>query len=379
MRIHLLGDSLVQPRMARHSKFYCGWGDMLRVFFDERTEVRNYAMGGRSSRSFMNEGRFFDNGRFTTDIPPYGMGPALPQISEGDYVFIQFLCNDDDSKSCAYRVNKHVWLGEPDENGIYPTVVPREEMLCTTDGWDIGYKEELEKEGYTPLQIKSIMETTEELIGMCDKTYYSFDCGATYKGYHKYYIDKVREKGATPILIVSGAKHSFTDGKIKPIPGYHGGKDAYHDFPYVEALQQIAREENVPIVDLFATEKELYETLGEEKTVYFHNLSVVAGDVNHIDDTDQFGPSTDVSDWLSEFDRRWREKDFTTFDGTHKNHFGAFFQAAEIADTLYDLGILRENIRLTPSDFPGIPEGITGEKEHLASLLKHIRLFEGEF
>lgn len=378
MKIHLLGDSLVQPRMARHTKFFCGWGDMLHVFFDDKTEIRNYGMGGRSSRSFMNEGRFFDNGRFTTELPPYGMGPALPQISKGDYVFIQFLCNDDDSRSCAYRVNKHVWLGDADENGIYPTVVPTEDMLSLAAGWEVGYKEDLEKEGYAKEQIETILETTKELIDLCGDTYYSFDCGATFKGYQKYYIDKVREKGAIPVLVVSGAKLVFTDGKIKPTPGYHGGEDTHHAFPYAEAIRQLGREENVPVIDLFETEKELYEALGEEKVACLHNLGVAQEDVQNIDNTDQFGPSADISDWLSEFDDRLRKKDYLTIDTVHKNHFGAFFQAAEIADKLYALGVLKDHILKEPSAFPGIPEGVQNERDLFASKIKNVSLF-GEF
>ncbi len=375
MKIHILGDSLVQTRQPRHSKFFCGWGDMLRAFFNEDVEILNYAMGGRSSRSFLNEGRFYDNGQFSVNIPPLGMGPALPRIEKGDYVLIQFMCNDDDSNGCSYRVNKHVWLGTPDADGIYPTVVPTEEMITSTDGWDDGYEAELRSEGFDEDRIKTVMETTAELIGLCGGTYYSFDCGATYKGYHKFYIDKIREKGAFPVLVVSGALHKFTDGKLLPISGYHGGKDAYHDFPYEAALHQLAEELSVPILDLSEIEKGLYETLGPEKVRYLHNLSVALGDVQNIDDTNQFGTGPDISDWSSDFERRLKEKDFISFDGCHKNHFGAFVQGAILADKLYDLNLLRAHIRKTPAFFPGMPESIRADKPLFASLVKNVDMF----
>ncbi len=376
MKIHLLGDSLVQTRMAHHGKFYCGWGDPLRFFFDEAVEIRNYAMGGRSCRSFLNEGRFVDDGRFTKEMPPYHMGPALSEIGEGDYVLIQFMCNDDDSASCAYRVNKHVWLGEADANGVYPTVVPTEEMRRPTTGWDEGYEEALRAEGYSPERIETIIETTAGLIEMAGDPYHPFDSGATYKGYHKFYIDKIREKGAYPILVVTGATHSFTDGKLLPRPGLCGGKDAHHEFPYAVALRQLGKEENVPVIDVFSVDKPLYDALGEEKAAYLHNLSVVENDVANIDSAaDQFGPPRDISDWLSDFNARMETKNYTAFDPTHRNHFGAFLEAAEIADSMYAQGILKEHILKKPSAFPGLPKGLEGEKARLAAFLTYITAF----
>ena len=375
MKIHILGDSLVQTRQARTGKFYCGWGDALSWFFDPETELLNYALGGRSSRSFLNEGRFFDNGLFTADQVPRGMGPALPRIEKGDYVLIQFMDNDDDSASCAYRVNKHVDLGKPDANGIYPTVLPEPSMISSTENWRDGYKEELESEGKSAAEIEAIMNTTEELIGLCGGKFYSFDCGATYKGYLAYYITAAREKGATPILVVSGAKFPMPDGKIQPAKGYRGGSDAYHDFTYVEAMRQVGREYDVPVVDLFAAEKELYEALGEEKAKYFHNLGIEANDIQDIDATDPFGPGVDISDWVSDLERRWEEKDFKSFDGTHKNHFGAFIDGAFIADILYEKNILREHISLKPSAFPGMPAPLASVKAQMQSFFKHVRLF----
>ncbi len=375
MKIHLLGDSLVQTRQARTGKFYCGWGDMLSAFFDDDTEVLNYALGGRSSRSFLNEGRFYDNGRFTTEMAPYGMGPALPKIQKGDYVLIQFMSNDDDSIGCMYRVNKHVDLGKPDENGIYPTVVPEPSMLSSPANWHDGYEEQLQAEGKSPEEIETIVKTTKELIELCGDTYYAFDCGATFKGYLKYYVDACREKGAIPILVVSGAKFPFTDGKLLPVKGYLGGRDEYNGFTYMEAVRQLGKELSVPVLDIFAAEKILYEEIGPEKAQYMHNMSIETSGIQNIDATDQFGPGVDASDWLADYERRWEEKDFKSFDGTHKNHFGAFVDAAVLAEQMYEKGILRDHIRLSPSKFPGMPKKLCENKESFNSLFKHVQFF----
>lgn len=373
MRIHLIGDSLVQVVQSSHSIFYGTWGEEIRYFFNDETEIFNHAVGGRSSRSFINEGRFYDKGICMKTDVPVSVSPALPNIKKGDYVLIQFMCNDDDSQKGAYRRNKYVFLGEPNEDGIYPTVVPTESMISKTDGWDIDYKADLVKFGYTEEEIPTIMETADGLMKLCGGEYFSYDCGATYKGYLKFYIDSVREKGAVPILVISGAKHIYTDGRIMPVQGYHGGRNKIHSFPYVEAVWQISAEEDVPVVDLFLPEMELYNELGEEKSAYLHNLIIKTDDVQNIDTARLETSKRLRNNWLNEYNERWKKEDFVSLDQTHKNPFSAYFQAAIIADSLYNMGILKDYINVVPNKAAEIPERISGEKDLFLSKLKTIR------
>ncbi len=375
MKIHLLGDSLVQKRQGGHGIFYCGWGDMLPLFFRAETEILNFSLGGRSTRNFLSEGRFYDNGLFTLGMSPRNMGPALPKIEKGDYVFIQFMDNDDASESYAYRVNKHVPLGKLDENGIYPTVLPTLSMLSSTAHWADGYREKLEEEGIGRDEIEAILKKTEASIALCGEKYYAFDCGATYKGYLAYYISAIKEKGAFPILVVSGARFPMTGDKIQPVKGYRGGKDAWHNYPYVEAMKQAGSEQDVPVVDLFGIEKQLYEALGAEKAKYFHNLAVAVKDIGNIDAENLFGKGADYAGWVEDFDRRWEEGDFEAFDETHKNHFGAYIDAAFLAELLYEKDILREYISLVPHKKTEIPHYLQTEIVRIGSFFRHIKVF----
>src|SRR5579862_5805731 len=79
IRIALIGDSSVasydKPPPDRPD--LTGWGQLLGEFFDSRVEVRNFAVSGRSSKSFLREGRW---------------QPVLD--SRPDFVFIQFGHND---------------------------------------------------------------------------------------------------------------------------------------------------------------------------------------------------------------------------------------------------------------------------------------------
>lgn len=87
-RIFLIGDSTVQNYNSTAYPMM-GWGQVLSQFFDDAlVSVHNRAIGGRSSRSFYEEGRW-DN--------------VKAELQSGDFVFIQFGHNDRDfSNSTRY-------------------------------------------------------------------------------------------------------------------------------------------------------------------------------------------------------------------------------------------------------------------------------------
>lgn len=68
------------------------------------------------------------------------------------------------------------------------------------------------------------------------------------------FVTEAREHGATTVLITPMNRRTFdAEGKVTNSLG---------DFP--EAVRQLAREENVPLIDLNAMSKTLYEALGRE-------------------------------------------------------------------------------------------------------------------
>ena len=82
------------------------------------------------------------------------------------------------------------------------------------------------------------------------------DPNTTFKAYLKKYIDGAREKGAIPILVTPVERRSFSnDGMIK---------DTHGNYP--EAIKQLAIEEDVDVIDLTDKSKQLFDTLGPEKT-----------------------------------------------------------------------------------------------------------------
>lgn len=78
LRVHTIGDSTMADYIE-NTTLTRGWGEMFQEFFTPDVTVLNYARGGRSSRSFYEEGRW--------ELVKNNLQP-------GDYVLIQFAHND---------------------------------------------------------------------------------------------------------------------------------------------------------------------------------------------------------------------------------------------------------------------------------------------
>jgi lysophospholipase L1-like esterase len=86
IRVWLIGDSTVCTQPRDRSPV-TGWGTPFEDFFDSTVTVLNKARGGRSTRTFINEGRWQN---------------VCDSLEEGDYVFMQFGHNDE-AKEPQYR------------------------------------------------------------------------------------------------------------------------------------------------------------------------------------------------------------------------------------------------------------------------------------
>ncbi|GAB3648911.1 hypothetical protein GCM10028833_15690 [Glycomyces tarimensis] len=76
--VYLASDSTVQT-YDPYWEPQAGWGQVFDRYFDEEVTIANHAIGGRSSRSFIEEGR---------------LDAILDEIQPGDYLFVQFGHND---------------------------------------------------------------------------------------------------------------------------------------------------------------------------------------------------------------------------------------------------------------------------------------------
>src|SRR5262245_33713521 len=78
--IYLIGDSTMADKPSPENNPERGWGQLLQQYLDERAIAHNHALNGRSTKSFIDEGRW---------------AAVLGQLTLGDYVFIQFGHNDE--------------------------------------------------------------------------------------------------------------------------------------------------------------------------------------------------------------------------------------------------------------------------------------------
>ena len=310
--IFLAGDSTVKTYTEK--QYIGGWGQYLDLFLGDNVTVKNCAQGGRSSRSFINEGRLFDIENSTYTFSENGGNSIGDEIKIGDYLFIQFGHNDDDTKAANSLAERMVPLGEP-VNGIYPTTAGEKTTIVKNSGvatLDSVSDEVKEKMSSYTSNLNTYLTNSVSKYG---DSYYEYSSGGTYKWFLKQYIDFAREKGATPVLVTPVARVSYnSDGTLKSGPGLHGD-----NFAYVTAVRQLAEEEECLLIDLFADTKEMLETITSSEAYHIMALK------------DSSGGNGNSGDWPSGFDTEYAT---ATKESTHYNKFGAFITAGKVAEHL---------------------------------------------
>ena len=85
--VFMIGDSTMANKSLTGGNPERGWGHMLPGFFSEDILIDNHAVNGRSSKSFIDEGRW---------------EKVISKVKKGDYVFIQFGHNDEKADSTRH-------------------------------------------------------------------------------------------------------------------------------------------------------------------------------------------------------------------------------------------------------------------------------------
>lgn len=182
VKVLLAGDSTMQD--VNHEKNTdWGWGQVLSRFFNENVEITNFAKGGRSSRTFTEEGRW---------------GKLIAEADKASYIFIQFGHND--------------------------------ASLKKTDRY-----------------------TSPE----------------DYKKYLTKFVTEAKSKGAIPVLVTPVSRRKFEKGVFSDSHGV-----------YPEVVKEVARTENVLLIDLQAKSAAAISELGDEKSKQWFNY--VSAGVNPI-------------------------------------------------------------------------------------------------
>jgi rhamnogalacturonan acetylesterase len=150
--LFLIGDSTVKNGRGDGAGGLWGWGQVLAPHFDlERINFHNQAIGGRSSRTFLTEGRW---------------DRVLSELKPGDFLLIQF--------------------GHNDGGELFNGDRPRASLKGSSD------------------------ETREGVVAMTGKA----ETVHTYGWYLRRYVADAQTKGATAIVLSPIPRNIWKDGRV---------------------------------------------------------------------------------------------------------------------------------------------------------------------
>ena len=170
--VFLVGDSTMADKPDPAHNPERGWGQLLPRFLDDGVAVRNVAVNGRSTKSFIDEGRW---------------AAVLAELRRGDVVLVQFGHNDQKREDPARYTDPHT-----------------------------GYRRNLAR-----------------------------------------FVAEARGRGAQVVLLTPIVRRRFDAHN-----GYHVLQDTHGAYP--DAMREVAREMEVPLVDLQRMTAALVQRLGNE-------------------------------------------------------------------------------------------------------------------
>jgi len=244
VRIFLVGDSTMADKSLIDNPEH-GWGQSLPAFFSENVQIFNHAKNGRSTKSFLAEGRW---------------KVVVDQLQEGDYVFIQFGHNDakkEDSSRFAppvpdYRDNLIKFMRDARQKKAIPV------LLTSITRRDFKNGNFVATHGDYPKVMKEVADQeTVPLIDMFEKS--------------KQLVLKLGDEGSKTLYLAGVHQQQF--------PAWHGKMDNTHftrsgAFQMASLVVEGITELRLPLVQHLAGDPSL-SVVGTGKRVgldyYFNN------------------------------------------------------------------------------------------------------------
>jgi rhamnogalacturonan acetylesterase len=150
--LFIIGDSTVKNGSGNGAGGLWGWGDFMYEQLDTtKISIKNFARGGRSSRTFITEGLW---------------DQVLSKVKSGDYVIMQFGHNDGGAVNDSSRARGTI-KGTGEETLEIDNILTRKHEIVHTFGW-----------------------------------------------YMRKYIADTRSKGATPVVCSLIPRNDWKDGKV---------------------------------------------------------------------------------------------------------------------------------------------------------------------
>lgn len=166
--LHLAGDSTLATKERRPPNPEYGWGEMLPRFFGERLTVVNHATNGRSTKSFLDEGRW---------------QKLVEALQPGDWVIVQFGHNDQKKDAARhteprgeFAANLRRMIADARAQGATPLLAtsvarrkwtPEGTRLVDTHGdYVAATREVAQQEGVSLLELNALTTALEEAHGV---------------------------------------------------------------------------------------------------------------------------------------------------------------------------------------------------------------------
>ncbi len=184
--IHLTGDSTCADKDIKGgTNPERGWGMLFRNFVDSDYKVINYAQNGRSTKSFIDEGRW---------------DKVMANVREGDWVFIQFGHNDSKQSDSvryaapwgAYQDNLRLFVRTAKAKGARPVL-----LTPVARRWFKGGK--LDRNCHTDYPAAMKQVALQEDVPLLDITTSTLD-----------WLEGLGDEGSKPYFMISTGKNDNT-------------------------------------------------------------------------------------------------------------------------------------------------------------------------
>lgn len=135
--IFIIGDSTVKNGSGKGDGGLWGWGDFLYLNIDTaKVSIKNHAIGGRSSRTFIAEGRW---------------DRVMDLLKPGDYVIMQFGHNDGGPVNDNFRARGTI-KGNGEEIEEIDNILTKKHETVHSFGWYMRkYISDTKSKGATPI------------------------------------------------------------------------------------------------------------------------------------------------------------------------------------------------------------------------------------
>lgn len=155
---YIIGDSTVKNGDGSGKNGQVGWGSVIDVYFDtSKISVRNHAIGGRSSRTFLTDGRW---------------DKILTDLQKGDFVIMQFGHNDAGPLDDTARARGTLKGIGDDSVEIYNPIRKIKEVVHSYGWYMRKYVQETKEKGAVPI-ICSLVPRAEWRNGKVQRSDYA--------------------------------------------------------------------------------------------------------------------------------------------------------------------------------------------------------------